>query len=1016
MQVSAGSVDPHSEHARLVPFLGSAVSLFEPTSLPTWPAYTRAVVEALVAAGGHELRADLLGAACHWSNCQRTLETVTRRLGSAYLEVIRGVLARPPNSVHEFIADRICAGQYPAVVSTNFDRAVEDALRARRVPVCEVCGQDRGSDAAALDALSSAPSASGVRVVVVVGPRAFDAIERVPNLVGREGWCVLFKVHGDAGYPGTCVDTELQRAQGLPASVRTTLSILLRRFPMLFMGWGGGDLDHNQDYLRLESEADKARLYWLLRDGAEEPPVLPKLRAVFAAKGGSLQVVRGALVGTVANQDSFQASAAAWARDCVGAVWSRLAVQDLERVFAVGRDGSGESKNKVSSGSNNSNTADRSKRKSGAAVAAAESEPGALASAASNWAARAAAERAAMAVVAPQPARSSLLARACGALLPRGAGAGAGAGASQRQFSARSASLTVANLDALELLGLGQLERAWARAREAIVLARKLLDGDLCFVDAWVPFAVGALVHACAGAGAQARLLLSDAVIVAHQSGNTRAGELLGGELITGALGCNEEEQHEAEASGSVSASDEVPREQEPLKVFALSLDNVARAPSGGFPEDLMMRAELVHAVLVSDRVLVPQQALLVSRVLVTEVLFDKHGEPHTALLERIQPLMQASRRGDRAPLLSQRKEFEANPRFLNEAIPMSFFEKMQRFYNEHAGAPQPEFFDLARIATCYQQRSLAVASDPRAIEKAFPGQDCGQAEAAGVLPLVADFIRAVTHQGTPPAPTSASATSASATPAPSTALTRSDMYRLGNLFPQHPTSGEELWDSLDAAARQLLGDKEAFLARRSTALSRPWHTAEMLKLLADAAYVTNLPVAGKLSLVLTDASPESRETRMLNIARVALASEGLSVPETVLDKMRVDALLLARLSMPQVTELRGSAQGRRFRSAARDFRDDASAANGALLDAVAADFARLLSSKLVHPRDRALPARLAVRAAAGRAGLDAAVRELRARALGDITAAMSRPPRPLYDVPTIAFPGLLVLPASRAA
>src|SRR5690606_765936 len=100
-----------------------------------------------------------------------------------------------------------------------------------------------------------------------------------------------------------------------------------------FMGWGGGDLDGNSDYIRLRSEADTARIYWLLLPDAEEPKSIQEIKESFQDNNrlDKFVIVRGKLQGTIVSEnDSFREKTKEWAKE-IGSEWCKLAIEDLEK-------------------------------------------------------------------------------------------------------------------------------------------------------------------------------------------------------------------------------------------------------------------------------------------------------------------------------------------------------------------------------------------------------------------------------------------------------------------------------------------------------------------------------------------------------------------------------------------------------------------------------------------------------------------------------------------------------------
>ena len=73
----------------------------------------------------------------------------------------------------------------------------------------------------------------------------------------------LFKLHGSCYESASCIDTRLQRAQGLPSHLTDILDTLLQRSVWFVAGFSGSDMNDNLDYLRLISNKQHARVVWL---------------------------------------------------------------------------------------------------------------------------------------------------------------------------------------------------------------------------------------------------------------------------------------------------------------------------------------------------------------------------------------------------------------------------------------------------------------------------------------------------------------------------------------------------------------------------------------------------------------------------------------------------------------------------------------------------------------------------------------------------------------------------------
>jgi tetratricopeptide (TPR) repeat protein len=259
---------------RLVVFVGAGVSSIPLTSLPSWWEIDRSVVVAL-----RDRIAQLVG-----SDRARTLaeaittrqeanrfppeyqaEVIVRRLRDSYFTVLQCLDSDTPNDVHLGIAALAKARRVPAVVTTNFDRALEAAFRE-------------------LD----------VEVEVWSNPSHFQTLVGQLQQTGRsDAPCPIIKLHGSAENPATLVDTLSQRKRGFAPEVAACVRHLLRYAHWLFLGYSGADLMADENYLFLKPDASEARGFtWLLR--TNEQPV-PALSATRAAYGNRAEIVHSEL-------------------------------------------------------------------------------------------------------------------------------------------------------------------------------------------------------------------------------------------------------------------------------------------------------------------------------------------------------------------------------------------------------------------------------------------------------------------------------------------------------------------------------------------------------------------------------------------------------------------------------------------------------------------------------------------------------------------------------------------------
>ncbi len=238
----------------LVIFCGAGVSMVPPTCLPSWWQMNAEVIRALclqVTDYVSSEKADTWAQAINERRDSRRFppefqaELITKHFGHAYFDVLACLDGDTPNTVHLAIAELAKAGHVRAVITTNFDRVLEAAFTQTDIPF------DVHFSQAHFETLATSLHT------------AFD-----------QPACQLIKLHGSVANPLTLVDTLAQRMRGLSPAVVTCLDHLLTAYPWLFMGFSGGDLEGNPNYLRLRPMQQQAAGFtWLVRDASNHEPI-----------------------------------------------------------------------------------------------------------------------------------------------------------------------------------------------------------------------------------------------------------------------------------------------------------------------------------------------------------------------------------------------------------------------------------------------------------------------------------------------------------------------------------------------------------------------------------------------------------------------------------------------------------------------------------------------------------------------------------------------------------------------
>jgi tetratricopeptide (TPR) repeat protein len=327
-----------AHEGRLLAFVGAGVSTIPPTSLLSWWDVNEQVVVALTGEVeglvGRERAAAIVGKVIDRQRSgllppEYQAELVAGRLRDSYFRVLQSLDSNRPNRVHYRLARLAAAGSVAAIVTTNFDRALEAAFASigSNVRVC-VRSEDVEELAASLDR---------------------------GELPGQPP--VVLKLHGSAESPDTIIDTLAQRKRGFPPATVACLRRLLGTCHWLFLGYSGADLEADPGYLQLRGESARARGFtWLFRPDSAPGPALEETRSLYGDRGAImtgelpawLEAATAELVSPEKRslpdeqaftsrrrqaQDDFATEARAWARD-IGPRRCTLALADV--LAAVG--------------------------------------------------------------------------------------------------------------------------------------------------------------------------------------------------------------------------------------------------------------------------------------------------------------------------------------------------------------------------------------------------------------------------------------------------------------------------------------------------------------------------------------------------------------------------------------------------------------------------------------------------------------------------------------------------------
>ncbi|HET8773725.1 MAG TPA: SIR2 family protein, partial [Thermoanaerobaculia bacterium] len=221
---------------RLVVMMGAGVSAAPPSNLPSWFGFNEMIVDEVrncaleLVPGAASLLSHIdLG---RMSVVALSDLIVTSFAGESYFPVLTILDSDRPNANHDALAQLAQRGALRTVITTNFDTLLEQAFRARGIPLRVVSSE---SDAIAL-------------------------LEPTP--------CVLLKVHGSVTDASTLRDTVSQKMRGLGAFMRQILASIPSHHHLLIIGFSGADLAFDDDYLPLLTKSRAANTTWVLHPGS----------------------------------------------------------------------------------------------------------------------------------------------------------------------------------------------------------------------------------------------------------------------------------------------------------------------------------------------------------------------------------------------------------------------------------------------------------------------------------------------------------------------------------------------------------------------------------------------------------------------------------------------------------------------------------------------------------------------------------------------------------------------------
>ena len=171
-------------------------------------------------------------------------------------------------------------------MTTNFDDYLEKALEEIGAPHYKITGNPH-VDGPEIEQRLTQRSESQKLVLIVNGVNAFVFVRSLMPQLGGGKMTFLFKFHGSCYEPASCIDTRIQRAQGLPSHLTDVIDALLQRSLWFVPAFSDSDMNDNLNYLRFVSNKRHSRVVWLSYPGGSMEDALHKLMEIKDRSSGS---------------------------------------------------------------------------------------------------------------------------------------------------------------------------------------------------------------------------------------------------------------------------------------------------------------------------------------------------------------------------------------------------------------------------------------------------------------------------------------------------------------------------------------------------------------------------------------------------------------------------------------------------------------------------------------------------------------------------------------------------------
>ncbi len=225
-----------SAQSKLILFAGAGVSAGKPTALPGWKLLNELIAQAL-----QQRLESIIDKAGRFDSIMRQLEEdrdadrfppeyqaqiIEEVCGERYFRALQALDVDVPNSSHESIAALAATGTVGAIVTTNFDRLIEQSLDAR-----------------------------GVAYRVAYDDQSF--FEMIEDDARTDGLLPIIKIHGCVSSHLSMIDTLKQRRRGRSEHLIRLLHGL-REGHWIYLGFSAADLEGDSGYLGLVDGASRS--------------------------------------------------------------------------------------------------------------------------------------------------------------------------------------------------------------------------------------------------------------------------------------------------------------------------------------------------------------------------------------------------------------------------------------------------------------------------------------------------------------------------------------------------------------------------------------------------------------------------------------------------------------------------------------------------------------------------------------------------------------------------------------